>query len=143
MNRDNLYRDFTTLELEKALYRACQRVDAPTWVFDIIEEAISSEDWIWFRQWDGCTVIQDPTHPYVPCFIHDYLSRTGRGGRKNDRLFYHLQIIFGECKACSRARYFGARLGWIFWLFWKHQFNRNINEFTPMMLGAFKNTINK
>jgi len=120
MAKDGIYRDFKKEDVETALIKACDRVGAPKYVLKMLEDAINDPLWNHMKDYNGCTLVEDPTHPYVPCFLHDWMWRTGRGGLEADNIFYHTQVLFGMPKKMARRRYYGVRIGWFTFFKWKY-----------------------
>lgn len=86
----------------------------------ILKEACYDDRWIPSRDFNGCSVIQDPLHPYLPCFIHDYRWVTGQGGNLSDIEFRNNLIKAGLSKVKAWRFYFAVRLGWLFYFKWKY-----------------------
>lgn len=137
MKYNNLYRDLNKEEIRAALYRACHRVDAPEWAFSLLSKALEDDSWDWFVDFDGCSIVQDPTHPYMPCFIHDWMWRCGLG-QYSHKIFYNLLLIFEMPKSGARTK---TALTWIGWWAkhkWTHKINGNAKPITKEILRAIE-----
>lgn len=70
-------------------------------------------------QYDGCTGVGDPLHPFPPCFIHDWEWTVNGGGKQSDRNFLKDCMKFGLIsKKKARRWYLGIRIAWIFYYKW-------------------------
>jgi hypothetical protein len=96
----------------------------------LIEASMVNPHWDPINEFDGCSVVQDTYHPCLSCFIHDYLWRTGQGGKESDELFYLLMLAEGTSKARAKRRWLAVRLGWLFYYKWNHISMRDVNAFT-------------
>ena len=132
----NIYRDFTKEQIITALEDSCKRVNAPAWVSEILDEAVTSELWNWKEEYDGCTAVQDPFHPYPPCFIHDFMFRTGRGGKDSAKIFKHTQIIFGAKKINATMRAFATSVAWVVYYKWAYRRKGCVRPLTKGMVKA-------
>lgn len=123
MSRKGNYQPYKHWELEDFEKHFTKQIKeyegSPEWVGIIAEEAIYSTEWQPLT-YDGCTVVQDTYHPCLPCFIHDYLWRTGRGGKVSDQIFYDLMILDGTNKVKAWCMWFGVRMTWTFIFQWKY-----------------------
>jgi len=79
-----------------------------------IKTAVFSERWNPMKDFNGCNVIQDKFHPYLPCFIHDYAWIVEGGGKKSDKEFYDNLVTCGTKKFKARLMYMAVRLGWLY-----------------------------
>jgi hypothetical protein len=104
----------------------------------LIEEALIDNRWDPLVHYDGCSLVQDIYHPCLSCFIHDYLWRTGQGGKDADRLFLWLMIKEGMPVDKAKRRYIAVRLYWLFWAKWKNIGLRNINPYTEEFKQVLK-----
>lgn len=81
---------------------------------DLVKEAVFSEAWNPVKDFNGCNVVQDDFHPFLPCFIHDF--RWIVYGRKNkyDIEFRNNLLKFGYSTFKAVCFYLGVRLGSVF-----------------------------
>ena len=82
----------------------------------------------------------DSSRPYAPnraCFIHDYLYKTGQGGKDADKVWKWLFNIESGSKFKSKLFYGFIRIGWIGYYKWVHLANRNVSRYDK----EFKNLI--
>lgn len=83
-----------------------------------IRATIYDERWIPEIEFNGCTLVQDPLHPFYPCLKHDFDWIVGDGGIEADKRFYNNLKKAGLVTVKARVWYIGVRLGWIFWYKW-------------------------
>lgn len=112
------YVNYTNTELKELLIQQHGFTNAPDYIIDLIEMAFQ-DSWNPVMEFDGCTVVEDFTHPDVACFIHDWLWVTGKGGEFSNKLFYKLMRWGGMSKQISRRRYIAVKLAWNFWFRFK------------------------
>jgi len=127
------YRYWAKGDLLEHLYHIARETECDTWVFHLIDEAVNDYMWNPTQDFDGCTIVQDMTHPSLPCFIHDYLWMTGRGGKVADSIFYDLMIQCGVSKNRASRRWVAVRVGWGLWYKWRNYAIRNVHIFTHGM----------
>lgn len=84
-----------------------------------IQGIVYNGNWDILKDFNGCNMIQDKFHPYLPCVFHDYYAHIGQGGYKNDVRFRKLLIDFGTKKGRAWRMFLGVRLGWLFYYKWK------------------------
>ena len=138
MQPKNIYRDLDREDVMDAMYKACERVNAPKWVYELVTEALYDEEWDWFTDFDGCTLVQDPTHPYVPCFIHDWMWCTGRGGWKSHIIFQEVQKVFKMPTWQCYVRTIATGCYWYIFKKWKHYIKDNVNPPTKGIKEAYE-----
>jgi hypothetical protein len=79
-----------------------------------IHKVVFSDEWNPMEEYNGCSVIQDKFHPYVPCLIHDYRWVVGEGGKEADIEFKNNLELFGTPNPRRQIMWMGVRLGWFF-----------------------------
>lgn len=121
---------WTKEELKEHLLRQCNHYDLTSEILLLMHEAVDSERWNPIDDFDGCTVVQDRHHPFLPCFIHDYMWVTGMGGKEADRLFYYLIKDCGLKTYKTKIWYLGVRIGWIVGYRYLHLKKRNVRPFS-------------
>ena len=117
--------------------------DVPDEFIDLIQLAMNSKDWDWFRDSDGCTLAPNywPTNFHPACLVHDYHWRTGRGGYWSDRIFLELMKIYSIPKWQRLTRFALVRFGWFAFFKWKHLFKGNFRKFdiiTKIIINKWK-----
>ena len=95
---------------------------------DYIKKAVYSRRWNPIYEYNGCNVVQDELHPFLPCFLHDYEWVVNNGGNKVDLEFRNNLRIFGFSKMKSNLYYFMVRLGWIFYYKWVKNLKTNYKK---------------
>lgn len=119
----NPYRFWTHEQLflhcEKQCYHYGQEDLIP-----LVKEIIYDVRWFPMKDYNGCNMVQDMFHPYVPCLIHDYRWFVEKGGLKTDIEFRTNLQNFGTSKSRSIAMFYGVRLGWFFYFKWNKMFKR-------------------
>jgi hypothetical protein len=136
VNNYKPYTFWTKAELATHLKNLVFKLDMGKEVNVLIEEAMTSNLWNPTMDYDGCSFVQDVYHPCVSCFIHDYLWRTGQGGKKSDEIFYYLMLEEGIYKNRAKRRWLAVRIGWVFYYKWIHIKKRNLNAYSGNLLYA-------
>lgn len=86
----------------------------------LVKQICYDDRWNPVADYDGCTLVQDKFHPFLPCFIHDWRWRTGQGGLDSDKEFRANLIKSGMTKLESFKWFLGVRIGWLFYYKWKN-----------------------
>lgn len=81
---------------------------------ETVKEVIFSDKWNPMTDFNGCSVIQDKIHPYIPCLIHDYRWLVGEGGKEADIEFRNNLEKFGTPNPRRFFMWVGVRIGWFF-----------------------------
>ena len=115
------YQFYTREELLNALILQCARRDMDHFI-PRLEEAARDLNWNPCQDFDGCTAVEDPLHPFPPCFLHDYSWRVLGDGKQFDLQFYKDCREWGVDQAQARRWFVGIRMAWIFWYKWKKMF---------------------
>ena len=82
---------------------------------DIIHEAVYSRKWEPATDYNGCNVVQDDLHPFLPCFIHDYRWVTDKRSNKYDLEFRSNLLRFGYSKTKANMYYLAVRVGSLYY----------------------------
>lgn len=88
-----------------------------------VKNAIYDDRWNPIEEYNGCSMVQDKFHPYIPCLLHDYQWITGDGGWDSDMFFYQNLLKFGTRKGRAKKMFVGVRIGWLFYYKWKYLLN--------------------
>lgn len=134
---NNPYKFWTVVDLNDHLLHQAEQYKCPEWVFQIVAESFQGE-WDPVKEFDGCSIVQDTTHPDLACYIHDFMWRTGRGGYTADSIFLEVMKMQGLKKGRYIRRWVSVRAGWAFYHSWKHLIKRNVNPLTAGMIN-YKN----
>lgn len=115
MIKNTPYRYWTRTEL----FRHCQE-QSEEYGFDIseVKEVIFDDRWNPITDFNGCSLVQDPLHPFYPCLKHDYDWIVGTGGIESDKRFYENLKKSGMISFKARVWYIGVRLGWVLYYKW-------------------------
>lgn len=132
------YKFWTPTQLQIHLKSIVRAFDLPMVLNALIEEAVKSDKWDCTLDYDGCSFVQDITHPSLSCFIHDYLWRTGQGGKESDELFYYLMLAEQTDIRRAKRRRFFVRVGWIFYYRWAHLKKRNVDPYSENFMEALR-----
>jgi len=89
------------------------------YTFADLHAIVYSEEWDPAQDFNGCNLIQDDLHPFLPCFIHDYRYIVYGGGNTYDKEFKSNLIKSGFSNFRAWSFYLGVRLGWYFYYKWK------------------------
>ena len=137
MSKFRPYKFWTRTQLGDHLKNLSFALNAGFGVRTLLEEALTSEDWDPTMDYDGCTACQDMYHPSISCFLHDYLWRTGQGGKESDELFYLLMLKEGMLPRMAKRRWLAVRIAWLFYYKWYHFFKRrNVEPFSKAFMDA-------
>ena len=123
------YSNWTRQEMFIHLKRAAVNKVMPLEVIEMLKKACFDDRWNPIQDYNGCSIVQDPTHPTVACFIHDYLYKTGQGGKDADKIWKWLFKIESGSKFKSKIFYRFIRIGWLAYYKWVHLANRNVNKY--------------
>jgi len=109
------YKNWTRNEL----YAHCL-MQADEYGFDRVEmsNVIYDKRWVPQQDFNGCTLVQDPLHPFWPCLRHDWAWIVGEGGREVDDRFREDLIQSGMYGAKAKRWFIGVRIGWFFSFKW-------------------------
>ena len=89
------YKYFSEVSVKRAMLREIEKNNLPIEVLYLFFEAWDSRFWVVYG-FDGKTLIKDKYAGRVSNFIHDYLSRTGRGGLLADTIFKWTEVKTGS-----------------------------------------------
>ena len=84
-----------------------------------VKEACYDQRWNPVIEFNGCNLVQDKLHPFLPCFLHDWRWVTGQGGYKSDVEFYNNLRKAGMPKFEATSWFVAVRIGWLFYYKWK------------------------
>lgn len=117
------YSHWTREELFSHCKRQCIHYGCEDLINEV-SEIIYDLNWNPIVDYDGCTLVQDKLHPYVPCLIHDYDWLVNGGGIEFDRNFVENLCKFGMERWKVAFMFMGVRMGWILWYKWKYLWKR-------------------
>lgn len=112
------YIEWSRTELADHLMRQVNRYNLDDRIADKVIKAAHDSAWEPNREFNGCNVIQDQSHPCVACFLHDYDWQVNGGGKKYDVDFRCNLIATGHHPAKAWAMYVAVRIGWMFYYKW-------------------------
>ncbi len=81
----------------------------------MIEEAVTSQNWDFFTQSDGCTLINENwvNGYFPPCIVHDYLRQNKIGKPLDqDLIFKDLLTAYKRPRLNAFLLFVGVRLVW-------------------------------
>jgi len=76
-----------------------------------IKSAVYDKRWNPSVDFNGCNVVQDDLHPFLPCFIHDWRWVTGQNKLDADIEFKWNLINFGYPKWKAELYFWAVRIG--------------------------------
>jgi len=120
------YIHLTNENLKESLISNAKGMNAPEWVFIMIEEGFNNPLWDSKTDFNGCNLVQDVLHPSVACYVHDYLINCGMGGFLCDEIALNLWIMEGLKPSRAKRRWFAVRVAWLTYLKWKNLISSNI-----------------
>jgi len=80
----------------------------------IVTEAVYSDKWNPITDFNGCNVVEDDYHPYLPCFIHDYRWIVYGKTNEYDKEFRNNLLKFGFSTFKATIYYFAVRVGSVY-----------------------------
>jgi len=89
---------------------------------DFMEEIrvmVYDNRWNPSEDFNGCNVVQDHLHPFLPCFIHDYRWVVNKGGLWTDEEFYDNLIKCGVSKTRAVLYFVAVHSAWLLYFKWK------------------------
>jgi len=81
----------------------------------LVTKAVNDERWNPMEDFNGCNVIQDDLHPFLPCFIHDWRWIVYGRINKYDKEFRANLLLSGFTTFRATIFYIAVRLGSIFY----------------------------
>jgi len=130
------FNDWERDDFKYRFEKQCDQYKAPEWLVQLYFTACYDDSWNPKLDFDGCTTIQDLKQPCGPCFVHDWMWKTGQGGKVSDKLFYHILIATGCAKWKAKLMYCLVRIGWAIKYKRFHLKNRNVNNYHLCVLDA-------
>ena len=88
------------------------------------EEIIYDNRWNPTLDFDGCTLVQDPIHPFYPCLKHDWAWRVMGGGIEHDVEFRRDLITANMYGFKAKKWFLGVRIAWVLWYKWKNKLKK-------------------
>ena len=85
---------------------------------ELTKKICFSDKWNPPVDFNGCNLVQDSFHPFLPCFIHDFRWIVEGGGIESDREFRTNLIKAGFSKWKAQTWFVGVRIGWILYFKW-------------------------
>lgn len=141
MARIRPYKNWEPADLREHLNKQVLSLNLSTevsklWI-QLINDAFDTDLWNPIMDYNGCTLLQDRDHPCPACFVHDFMWICGYGGIKSDYIFKHLLRLKGMKRGASNRWWFGVRVGWIFYFYWKYNSRRELKPLTENMLNLY------
>jgi len=120
------YSNYTNEELQDLLRLHTKKLGMPRWVNELAELAFK-DNWNPQTDFDGCSVVQDRTHPDIACFIHDWLYVCGYNIPFANKLFKELMLLSGYSKWLAWTRYIAVVIAGNIRFKW---LNRKVGNYT-------------
>ena len=118
------YRNWTRDQMYYHLLLQAQQFNYSEYEINQVKKMVYDEDWNPMVDFNGCNLVQDRLHPYLPCFIHDYRWLVEGGGLITDEEF-HSNLLKCDLDRLRAIMYFFAvRLGWLLYYKWKKKFKK-------------------
>ena len=108
------YKNYTNEQLKELVVLQFMESECPPYIGEYINLSFK-DSWDPINDFDGCTAVQDFNHPDLSCFIHDWLWRTGKGGKFSNKLFYKIMRWEGMEESVARRRYIAVSIMWNIW----------------------------
>lgn len=124
MREKQPYKFWTRGEMFQHLKRQAISFNFSDYYIDIIEIMVFDKNWNPMKDFNGCNIVQDHLHPFLPCFVHDYewIMIQGRDDAKaftSDLQFYNNLRRCGFNKVMATIYFLGVRAGWFLKYRWK------------------------
>lgn len=84
-----------------------------------LENMVHSKRWNPLKEFNGCNVVQDDLHPFLPCFVHDYRWIAEGRTNKADKEFRNNLLKFGYSTVKATMYYFAVRVGSVYYKIFK------------------------
>lgn len=84
-----------------------------------IKAACYDERWNPSEEFNGCNIVQDDLHPFLPCFLHDWRWITNQNALDSDLEFKHNLVKFGYPKWKANLYFWAVRIGYLCYYKWK------------------------
>lgn len=110
-----IYRHWTRAMFFSQLKLQAQEYHYQEYEIAIIKAMVYHKGWDPVVDYDGCTGPQDPQHPYLPCFKHDFNWRVRGGGKWADVEFLRDLERCGMHWAKRYTWYYIVRIYWLLW----------------------------
>jgi hypothetical protein len=131
--RANKLKYFTANEIKSALIREARMQSLDDCFIELIHDSFK-KFWIY----DGATLVKDKYVPNLFSWLHDYMWRTGAGGKESDVIMrYLIEKGYGD-KGEARLFYIGVRIAWFGFYKWKHKLKGNKRELTEVERECYK-----
>ena len=85
----------------------------------MLELACFDNEWTPQADFNGCNMVQDELHPFLPCFIHDYRWFVEGGSVEADKEFRTNLLKAGFSKWKANSYFIAVRLAWTLYFKWK------------------------
>lgn len=82
-------------------------------MYSLLKNAVFDERWNPSTQYNGCNIVQDDLHPFLPCFIHDWRWITNQDAKLADKEFRDMLIDYGYPKWKANLYYCAVRIGYL------------------------------
>ena len=116
------YRDWTRNEIFWKLKKQVVDYHANNDYMDYtIKNACFDERWNPMEEYNGCTLVQDDIHPFLPCFIHDWRWVTRQDVPASNIEFKENLLAFGYSKFKAQLYYIAVTLGYYLYFKYKHK----------------------
>jgi len=116
MAKDKPYLLWSREEIKKHLVRVANYLEWEEEDIKELEYAAEDKNWDPSKDYNGCSFVQDPFHPYPPCFLHDYDQVVGKGGEESDNNFKRRLKKSGMKEYKVITWFIGVRFGWFLYL---------------------------
>jgi len=107
------YKYWTLTDLQMKLFDQV-RIFGYKYTNTEITQMVHSKKWVANMDFNGCNVVQDDLHPFLPCFIHDYRWMTDGRTTKADKEFRSNLLTYGYSTFKAQMYYFAVRVGSVY-----------------------------
>jgi hypothetical protein len=85
-----------------------------------LKNACYDTRWNPAKDYNGCNIIQDDLHPFLPCFLHDWRWITRQNAKEADLEFKNNLVKFGYKRWKANLYFWAVRIGYLFYYQFKH-----------------------
>jgi hypothetical protein len=121
------YKYWTRDQLYAHLITQCLNFSYSEYDIAEIKRMVYDPNWNPSEDFNGCNVVQDHLHPFLPCFVHDYRWVVGEGGIKSDEEFHANLIKCGVSRVRAILYFVAVRIGWLLFYKWKNKLKKSVS----------------
>lgn len=126
MARLKPYKNWTNQEIRGRLAKEIESLNtsevAKSKIRVLVDMSLRDKVWNPSEDFDGCTVVQDTTHPDVACYLHDWLFISKYFDIANE-LFKLIMEMQPMTKRKCKIRYWAVKIATVYFKFTKKKYS--------------------